>query len=79
MSGVDEHAVGPAGDLEVAFGFELGGGLVIDDLVGAEDVIAVMHDDMAVEGEDVADVRLAVGVELDGHSGCGCGLRLRDR
>ena len=62
----------------MAVGLERGGGLVVDDLVGAENVAAVVDDDVAVEGEDVADAGLAVGVELNGDASGGNGLGLGD-
>ena len=40
VGGVDEHVVGSARNLQMAFGLKLRGGLVVDDLVGAEDVVA---------------------------------------
>jgi len=78
VGGVDEDVFGTAGDLEVAIGFELRGGLVIDDVVGAEDVVAVVDDDVAGEGEDVADAGLAQGLELDGGTSGGLGFGLGD-
>ena len=71
-------SVGAAGDLEMAVGLELRGGLVVDHLVGAEDVVAVMDDDVAVEGADVAYARLALGIQLDGYAAGGHGLGLSD-
>jgi hypothetical protein len=78
VSGVEQHAIGAAGDLKVAIRFEFGGGLAIDNLVGAENVIAVMHDDMAVEGDRVANPGLAVGIQLNRHSARRSWLRLRN-
>ena len=78
MIGVDEHIVGAAGHLEVAFRLQLRGGLVVNRLVGAENVIAVMDDDIAGEGQDIVRPGLAVGVPLDGHADRGRGLGLGD-
>ena len=49
---------------------------MIDDLVGMEDVIAVVDDDAAVEGECVANPGLPVGIQLDRDSGGRSGLWL---
>ena len=68
VGGVDEHAVGAAGHLEVAVSLEFRSGLVIDDLVGAEDVVAVVDDDMPVEGEHVTDAGLVICIQLHGNS-----------
>ena len=50
---------GPAGDLKVAVGIQLRGGLVVDDLVGAQNVVAIMNHDLAVPGPRIADAGLA--------------------
>ena len=78
VRGVDEHVVGSAGKLQVAFRLQLRGGLVVDDLVGAENVVAVVDDHVAGEGQVVADAASGAGLPLDGHAGCGLGLRLGD-
>jgi hypothetical protein len=68
VGGVDEDAVGSAGKLEMTLGFEDGRGLVVDDLVGTEDVGSIVDDDVSVEGEQVAYAGLAVGYKLDGDA-----------
>jgi hypothetical protein len=68
---VDEHAVGAALELEVAVSLEDGGELVVDDLVGMEDVGAVVDHDVTFEGENVADAGLTVGIQLDRNAAGG--------
>lgn len=48
---------------------KFGGCLVVHDLVGTEDVGAVMNDDMAVKGKYVAYAALTVGVQLNRDAG----------
>ena len=71
-------SLGPAGNLQVAVGLQFRGGLVVDDFVGAEDVVAVVDHDIAGEGPGVAHAGLALGLPVDGHSGRGRGFRLGD-
>ena len=78
MGGVDEHIVGSARDLHVAFGLQFRGGLVVDDLVGAEDVAAVVAHHFAGEGPDIAHAGLALRLPLHGHASRGRGLGLGD-
>ena len=74
--GVDEHIVGSAGELQVAFRLQLRGGLVIDDFVGAQNVVAIVDHDLAGEGPGVAHAALALGLPLHRHAACGRRLRL---
>ena len=76
MIGVDENIVGSAGDLQVAFRLQLRGGLVIDDLVGAQNVIAVVDHHPAGQGPGVAHAALVLGLPLHRHTACGLGLQL---
>jgi hypothetical protein len=67
--GFNEHVVDASGNLQMAFGFQVGSGLVIDHLVGAEDVIAVVDLNVAGEGPQIADAGLALRLPADRHSG----------
>ncbi len=78
MRGVYEHTIGAAGELQMAVSFKYRGGLVIDHLVCAENVVAVVDHHVAVQGEHVSHPRLAIRVQLDGHSGRGYRLRNSD-
>jgi hypothetical protein len=49
----------------MAVGLNDRGELVVDDLVGMEDVCAVVDDDVTVEREHVSDAGLPVGIKLD--------------
>ena len=60
IGSVDEHVVGPASNLQMALRVELGGRLVVDRFVGAEDVVLVVDDDVSGEGQDIADSALAL-------------------
>lgn len=62
----------------MALGFEDGSGLVVDDLVGLEDVGSIVDNDVSLEGEDVADAGLAIGFKLDGDASGRLRLGLRD-
>jgi hypothetical protein len=75
--GVDEHIVGAAGNLNVAFGLHLGCGAVPDDLVGMKNVIAVVKLGVAGAGPDVSLPVLLIGADQDGNAGGWLGLRLR--
>ena len=79
VGGVDKYVVGAAGNLEMAVGLEFGRRLVINDLVGAEDVIAVVHHYVAVGGDHIACICLVLCIQLNGQSACGRRLRLGDR
>jgi hypothetical protein len=74
--GLNEHIVGAAGKLQMALGFKLRSGLVIDHLLSAQDVIAVVDHHIAGEGPEIADPGLALGLPLDRHSGRGFGFGL---
>ena len=54
VRGVDEHVVGPAGDLQVSVGFQFGGVPVVAHFVGANHVIPVVDDDVAGQCDSVA-------------------------
>jgi hypothetical protein len=79
VGGFDEHIPGTSGHLQVAVGFQLGRGPVIDHVVGAQDVVAIVNHDLAREGAGVAHAGLAFGVPRDGHAGGGLRLRLGHR
>jgi hypothetical protein len=79
VGGVDQHVGRTAADLKVALGLKLGRRAVIDHLVGAQRVAAIVKDDVAGEGERVADQRLVVGIPVDGQTGGGDGLGFSDR
>jgi hypothetical protein len=55
VRGIDKDAIGTAGDLEMSIRLDFGGGLVINDLVGVEDIVAIMYDYVAVEGKHIAN------------------------
>ncbi len=74
--GVDQHIVGPAGNLQVAFRLQLRGGLVVDHLVGAQNVVAVVDHDIAGEGPGVAHAALVLGLPDDRHAAGRLRLRL---
>jgi len=78
VGSVEEDAVGPALKLEMAFGLKDRSGLVIDDLVGTEDVGSIVDDDVSIKGEQVADTGLAVGFKLDGDTARRLGFGLGD-
>ena len=75
VRGVDEHVVGPAGNLQMAVGFQFGGCPVVDHFVGTDHVIAVMAHHIAGKGQRIANPVLLFGLPLDGSPGSG--LRLR--
>ena len=52
--GVDEHVIGPAGNLQVAFRLQLRSGLVVDNLVGAQNVVAIVDHYPAGQRSDIA-------------------------
>ncbi len=54
VRGVDEHVVGPAGNLQVAVGFQLRGLPVVGHVVGANHVVAVVDHDVAGQCQSVA-------------------------
>jgi hypothetical protein len=72
VRGADEYVVRPTGDLEVALGLESGGGAVVGDLVGANNVAAVVDDDVAGQGVSITGQVLAGGLNLD-RNACVCG------
>ncbi len=74
--GVDEHIVGPAGDLQVAFRLQLRGGLVVDDLVGAQNVVAIVDHHIAGQGP-CHRPRGHAGAGLPLHRYAACRRRLR--
>jgi len=50
VGGGEDDVFGAALELEVAFGFDGGGGLVVDDFVGVDDVVLVVDDDLRRSG-----------------------------
>jgi len=78
VGSVEEDGVGAALKLEMAFGLKDRSGLMVDDLVGTEDVGSIVDDHVSVKGEQVADAGLAVGFKLDGDTAGGLWLGLGD-
>ena len=71
LRGVDEHVVGPAGDLQMAVGFEFRGRPVVDHVVGANHVIAVVDHHVASQRERIAGPLLVFRFPFHGSSGFG--------
>jgi hypothetical protein len=78
MRGLDVSLVGSTGDLKIAVGFNFRCGLVVNDLVGANGVVAVVDYYVSAESECVANAALVVGFNANGHSSGGRWLGLRD-
>jgi hypothetical protein len=76
MGGRDLDILHAAGDLKVPFRFHLGGGTVVDDMIGTEDVIAVVEDDVPGEGNGVAGGGEVVVFPEKGKTGGRLRLRL---
>jgi len=78
VGGGEDEVFCAALELEVAFGFYGGVGLVVDDFVGVDDVVFVVDDDFAAEGPGVADAGLLEGFPADGVPvwGSGSGLAM---
>ncbi len=75
---MDEHVVGTAGELDVALRLQFRGGLVVDDLVGVQNVIAIVDHHPARERPGVAHAGLVLRLPLHGYAGCGRRFRLGD-
>ena len=79
VRGFDEDVVGAAGNLQVAFSLQFRGGLVIDHLVGTQDVVAVVDYHIAGQGPGVACAGLALRFNLHRNAGHRGRLSLGDR
>ena len=73
--GVDEHIVGAAGNLQVALRLQFRGGLVVNDLIGAQNVAAVVDHHRAGERPGIALAALALGLPFDRSAAGGRWLR----
>jgi hypothetical protein len=74
VAGGEVGVIGAALELEVALGFYGVVGLVVDDLIGIEDVVLVVEDDFAFEGPVVAAAGLMQSLPADGCAGLRYGL-----
>jgi hypothetical protein len=54
-------------------------GLVVSDVVGLEDVVAVMDNHVAVESRDSPQTGLAAGIQMDGETAGSLGHNLSHR
>ena len=68
VRGVDEHVIGPAGHLQMAVGFQLGGRPVVGHVVGANHVIAVVDHHVAGKGQRIAGPVLVLRLPFHGSS-----------
>ena len=75
---VDEGIARAARYLQVAFCFQFVGVAVIDDLVGSNDVVAVVNHDSASSGPRIGHPGLAIGLQLNRHATRRNGLRFCD-
>ena len=73
VRGADQHIVGSAGDLEVAFSVQFRGGLVVHSLISAKNVVPIVDHHVAAECQEIAGPCLAQGLQLERHSGAGSG------
>src|ERR1017187_1934810 len=77
VGGIDDDVFGSALDLEVTVCFQPGGGLVIDDPVGTQDVVSIVNDNAAAQSPCVADTGLAPRFPMHWHARGGRRLWLR--
>ena len=78
VAGVDFFLVFAAACVKVACSGELAGVVVVLDVIGFDEAIAVVQNDVAVEGVDAAGLSLRVAVDRDGAAGTRAGDEVSD-
>ena len=74
--GVEEHIIGSASHLQVAVRVQLRGGLIIDNLVGMQNVVAIVDHHPAGQGPGVSHASLSLGLPFHRHAAWRYWLRL---